>query len=119
MNAQRFVASPQRLVSAARLANANNGENAIMQTVDSAQPKRAGEIRSYLAFGATYPLFLAAEMFQRWGARRSSDDASQPKARRSVFAAARESTFIAISYALMARTTLQIFARQNRTERLS
>ena len=42
------------------------------------------------------------------------------KARRStVFAEARESTCIAISYALMARTTLQTFARHHRTERLS
>ena len=90
-----------------------------MQTVDSAQPTRTGEIRFYLAFGAAYPLFLAAELFQRWSARWSIDDAPRPKAQRSIFAAARESTFIAISYALMARTTLQIFARQNRTERLS
>jgi hypothetical protein len=119
MNAPRLVASPQRAVFAARLANANNRENAIMLTVHSAQPKRSGEIGFYLAFGATYPLFLAAEMFQRRSARWSIDDASQPKARRSVFATARESTLIAISYALMARTTLQIFARQNRTERLS
>ena len=27
--------------------------------------ERAGEVSFYLAFGATYPLFLTAEVFQR------------------------------------------------------
>ena len=81
--------------------------------------RRGDDVRFYLAYGAAFPLFLAAESLQRWLASASHEGALPAAARRSVFAAARESTFIAISYVLMARTTLRRFARQNRTERLS
>jgi hypothetical protein len=80
---------------------------------------RGDQIRFYLVYGATYPLFLAAEAVQRFVARTSAEGPSPTDAQSSVFSAARESAFIAISYVLMARTTLQTFARQNRTERLS
>ena len=89
-----------------------------MQTAANPPSPTLAKIGFYLVYGATYPLFLAAETFQR-RARASTTKRSQPDAQRSVFAAARESAFIAISYILMARTTLQTFARQNRTERLS
>jgi hypothetical protein len=82
-------------------------------------PRPGDNVRFHLAYGATFPLFLAAESLQRWLARASHERALQAAAERSVFAAARESTLIAISYVLMARTTLRRFARQNRTERLS
>lgn len=86
-----------------------------MQTaVHSYDSTRGDQFRFYAAFAAAYPLFLAAEAGQRLFAR-----APQSGAACSAFAAARENAFIAISYALMARTTLQTFARQNRAERLS
>ena len=90
-----------------------------MQTAIHLLDPRRGDVRFYLAYGAAYPLFLAAESLQRWLTTPSVEEPSQAPAQRSVFAAARESTIIAISYVLMARTTLRIFARQNRTERLS
>jgi hypothetical protein len=82
-------------------------------------PTRGDQIRFYLVYVATYPLFLAAETVQRLVARASAQGPPRIDAQGSVFAAARESAFIAIAYVLMARTTLQTFARQNRTERLS
>ena len=90
-------------------------EKAVMQTaVHSNDSSRGDQIRFYAAFGAAYPLFLASEAAQRLFRR-----APRSGAESSVFVAARENAFIAISYALMARTTLQTFARQNRAERLS
>jgi hypothetical protein len=89
-----------------------------MQTAIHSLYPRRGSVRFYLAYGVTYPLFLAAETLQRW-LHSLAEESSRAPPERSVFAAAHESTFIAISYVLMARTTLRIFARQNRTERLS
>jgi hypothetical protein len=95
-------------------------EKAAMKTaVLTPHARRSDNLGFHLAYGATFPLFLAAEVLQRWKARASSEGDLPPAAERSVFAAARESTLIAISYALMARTTLRRFARQNRAERLS
>ena len=90
-----------------------------MQTAVHSYLRRSDDVRFYLAYGATYPLLLAAEILQRRLAGASIEGTSPPAAQRSVFAAARESTFIAISYVLMARTTLRRSARQHRTERPS
>jgi hypothetical protein len=81
--------------------------------------RRGDYVRFHLAYAAAFPLFLSAEILQRWLAPTPDEDASEAAARRSIFAAARESTLIAISYALMARTMLRVFPRQNRVERLS
>ena len=67
-------------------------------------------------FALAYPLALAAEALKR---RQAGIDAPDQPPARSVFAEARESTFIAMSYAFMARTTLQQFARHNRVKRQS
>jgi hypothetical protein len=90
-----------------------------MQTAIHSDFRRSADVWFYLAYGATYPLFLAAETLQRRLAAASIEGTEQTAAPRSVFAAARESTFIAISYVLMARTTLRRSVRQNRTERPS
>ena len=90
-----------------------------MQTAVHSYLRRSPDVRFYLAYGAAYPLFLAAESLHRWLAGPSVEGASQATRERSVFASARESTFIAISYVLMARTTLRRSVRQNRTERSS
>jgi hypothetical protein len=91
-----------------------------MRTADhSIYPSRSAQVGFYLACGVAYPFFLAAETLQRSSARAAREGAPWVEAPHSVFVAARDSTFIAISYALMARTTLQKFGRQNRTERLS
>jgi hypothetical protein len=95
-------------------------EKAVMKTaVLAPHTRRSDNLSFHLAYGATFPLFLAAEVLQRRKARASREGTSPAAAERSVFAAARQSTLIAISYALMARTTLRRFARQNRAERLS
>jgi hypothetical protein len=87
--------------------------------VPTTRPRRSDDVRFHLAYGATFPLFLAAESLRRSLARPSHEGASQAAAQRSVFAAARESTLIAVSYVLMGRAMLHGFGRQNRTERLS
>jgi hypothetical protein len=79
--------------------------------------ERGEQMKFYLLFGAAYPLFLAAEATKRALAHRTSE--AKPESPRSLFAEARETTSIAISFALMARTTLHTFARPSRTERLS
>ena len=90
-----------------------------MKTAVLTPHTRSDNLGFHLACGATFPLFLAAEVLQRRKARTSIEGASPTAAERSVFAAARESTLIAISYALMARTRLRRSARQNRAVRLS
>lgn len=102
------------LLSLARLS-----EKAVMKTAIHKPTRRGDNLSFHLAYGATFPLFLAAEILQRWKARASSEAYLPAVAERSVFAAAREGTLIAISYALMARTTLRRSARQNQAERLS
>jgi hypothetical protein len=87
--------------------------------VHPTSPARGDQIRFHLLFGATYPLFCAACAGQRLLTRLTAGDDARPVADRSLFAEARDNASIAISYALMARTTLQTFARHNRTERLS
>ncbi len=84
-----------------------------------AQPMRREKLRFSLLFGASYPLFLVAEAAQRGFDRFSTDSEASTRSEKSVFAAARENASIAISYAFMARTTLQSFARHNRSERQS
>jgi len=86
--------------------------------VHSSSPLRGDQIRFHLLFGATYPLFCLAGVAQRLAVRLTAEEGARPGAQRSVFAEARDNASIAISYALMARTTLQTFARHNRTERL-
>ncbi|MGA2043610.1 MAG: hypothetical protein ABSG83_09585 [Roseiarcus sp.] len=86
--------------------------------VHSTSPVRGDQIRYHLLFGATYPLFCLAGAVQRLVARAPAEEGAPRLAQRSVFAEARDNASIAISYALMARTTLQTFARHNRTERL-
>ena len=103
-----------------RLADKTHREKMSMHAfVRSVRGARAGQMRLVLAHGVAYPLFLAAEMLRRIVASVSTERAPASYADRSIFAAAHESTLLAISHALMARRTLQTFARQNRTERLS
>jgi len=64
------------------------------------------------------PLFMAAEAIPRFFML-LVDTAKPRTIQRSTYAVAKENTDIAISYALMARSELQKFARQARTERLS
>jgi len=87
--------------------------------VHSMSSSRGRRLRLNLLHGAMYPLFLAAGALQRVATRVDAEGASRTAARRSLFVEATASTSIAISYILMARTTLQLFARRNRTERLS
>jgi hypothetical protein len=65
------------------------------------------------------PLFLVAEVIPRFFMLLAPHESKSGQAQRSTFAAAKENTYIAISYALMARWELQKFARHARTERLS
>ena len=75
-------------------------------------------VKFSLAFGAAFPLFLAAEGLQRLLDHATAEADAPLRDPRSIFAEARENASIAISYALMARTTLQGFARRPRSERL-
>jgi hypothetical protein len=75
------------------------------------------QLRSQLLFGAAYPFFIAAEALQRLIGRALADAETPKTFGRSVFAEARENATIAISYASMAGTTLERFARHARTER--
>ncbi len=79
----------------------------------------ADKIRFYLLFSVMCPLFLAAEAIPRFFKLLMAETTKPPVKQRSIFGAAKENTYIAISYALMARSELQKFARQTRTERLS
>ena len=119
MNAPRAGPALLWLGPPAAFAYSDDREKAVMQTAVQSYPRRSQSVRFYLAYGATYPLFLAAESLHRWLAGASVEGNSQATEERSVFASARESTFIAISYVLMARTTLRRSARQDRTERSS
>jgi hypothetical protein len=87
--------------------------------VRSTSPIRGGELRFSLVFAAMYPLFLTASAIQRLAAQVIAGGASRSGVEQSVFVEARENALIAITYTTMARTTLQIFARKNRAERLS
>lgn len=80
---------------------------------------RRERLRFWLLLGAALPFFLAAEAAQRSLARLRSDGEAAARAQKPIVEAARENAGIAISYAFMARTALQSFARQNRTERQS
>ena len=119
MNAPRPGPALLWLGPPAAFAHSDDREKAVMQTATHSYLGRSHDVRFYLAYGATYPLFLAAETLQRRLASALVEGTSRATEERSVFAAARESTFIAISYVLMARTTLRRSARQNRTERPS
>jgi hypothetical protein len=118
MNPLRLVPQPRRPLPGAPVAS-RFSEKAVMKTAVLKAARRGDNLSFHLAYGATFPLFLAAELLQRWKARASGEGSLPAMAKRSVFAAAREGTLIAISYALMARTTLRRSARQNRAERLS
>ena len=119
MNAPRPGPALLWLGPPAAFAHSDDREKAVMQTATHSYLRRGQDVRFYLAYGVTYPLFLAAESLRRWLAGASVEGDSQAPEEHSVFASARESTFIAISYVLMARTTLRRSARNNRTERLS
>ena len=90
----------------------------MQRVVNDIAPTPLDRVKFALAFGAAYPLFLIAEGLQRLLAHATADEDAPARAKRPVFAEARENASIAISYALMARTTLQGFARRPRTERL-
>ncbi len=78
----------------------------------------ADRIRFYLLFAMICPLFMVAEAVPRFFTL-LVDTAKSKTVQRSTYAVAKENTDIAISYAFMARSELQKFARQTRTERLS
>ncbi len=73
----------------------------------------------HMLFGAAYPLFIAAELINRLVLRAQASDPAHAAGTRSVMAEARENTLIAISYAVMFRTSLRSSARHPRTEHLS
>lgn len=88
-----------------------------MKTATSSVGEWAGHLKFQMLSGATYPLFLLAAVLRRRFAHETADEG--PPRGQSTFAEARESTMIAISYALQARSALQRFAQDNRAERLS
>jgi hypothetical protein len=87
--------------------------------IQSTFHRPAAKIQFYLLFGLICPLFLAAEAIPRFFMLLLPHEAKSGTVQRSTFVAAKENTYIAISYALMARSELQKFARHARTERLS
>ena len=90
-----------------------------MQTaVLATSPVRGQRFYYRLLFVAAFPFMLASECLNRMSAR--TDDDGRPELRmRSAVAEARESTLVAISYAVMARDALRTSARQSGKERLS
>jgi hypothetical protein len=94
-------------------------ETAVQIAVHSPLHRPADKIRFYLLFSVMCPLFIAAEAIPRFFVLLMADTTKPPAEQRSVFGVAKENTYIAISYAFMARSELQKFARQTRTERLS
>jgi hypothetical protein len=91
----------------------------VQTAVHSTLDRPADRIRFYLLFGVICPLFVAAEAIPRFFMLLMADGTKPRVEHRSIFGAAKENTFIAISYAFMARSELQKFARHTRTERLS
>jgi hypothetical protein len=85
--------------------------------LQSAPSIRGDRIHYHLLYGAAYPFFLAAEALTRLSARAHHDERASMSPMRSAFAEARENTLVAISYAVMARSTLRTSARHNRSER--
>jgi hypothetical protein len=94
-------------------------EAAVHTAVHSTLHRPADKIRFYLLFSVMCPLFLAAEAIPRFFMLVMADGTKPRVEQRSAYGAAKENTYIAISYAFMARSELQKFARQTRTERLS
>ena len=74
---------------------------------------------SPLAVWLVYPLFFLAEGLRRLLAGASPPGGPVARRALSVFEEAREQACISISYALMARSMLQPFGRQSRSERRS
>ncbi len=74
----------------------------MLKGISSATHSRGDNLRFILLFSLAYPFAVAAEAIKRGLA---ATDA--PLSRQSLFSEARESTSIAISYAVMAKTTLK------------
>ena len=77
MNAPRQGPALLWLGPPAAFAYSDDREKAVMQTAVHSYLRRSQDVRFYLAYGATYPLFLAAESLQRWLAGASVEGASQ------------------------------------------
>jgi hypothetical protein len=92
-------------------------DSSVRRAANALSLPRSDQPRFRLMFCAAYPLFLAVEAAQRLARRAFSDGAARDIARPSLFAEARENATIAISYASVARMTLQGSARRSRTER--
>lgn len=106
------------IATSIRACEIDKGGNAVQRSINAVYHLSSEDLRFNLLFGAAYPLFLVAEIIGACvTAPLSHEDA--PRSKSSVFAAAKDNAAIAISYAFMARSTLQIFARRTRSERLS
>ncbi len=78
----------------------------MLKGISSSTHSWGDNLRFILLFGLAYPFAIAAEALKRAFA-----PADIKPARGSLFAEARESTSIAISYAVMAKTTLKRSSR--------
>jgi hypothetical protein len=105
-------------VTPGRVLRIQDGGNAMQASINAVSHLSSEDLRFNLLLGVTYPLFLSVEIVNVCATALLGND-TQLKSRRSVFATARDNAAIAISYAFMARSTLQIFARRTRPERLS
>ena len=83
----------------------------------SAKPE---DVQTRLVYLALFPFFLVSEGGRRLGGHlRSDEDEEAPPIRGAWFADVKRQTSIATSYAMMARSMLQLSERRRRPERLS
>jgi hypothetical protein len=90
----------------------------MQRSINAVSHLSSEDLRYNLLLGAAYPFFFAVEFLTTCVTALASHD-EPSKSKSSMFAAAKNNAAIAISYAFMARSTLQIFARRTRSERLS
>jgi len=106
------------IVTSTRSVQIDKEVTGMQRSINAVSHLSGEDLRFNLLLGVTYPFFVAVEALGACvKALLPSGEASKPK--NSIFAAAKDNAAIAISYAFMARSTLQIFARRTRPERLS
>ncbi len=89
----------------------DKGGNAVQRSVDAVAHEGGGDLRFHILFFAAYPLFLSVEIFNACVKATTAGHDAPLRNKGSMFATAKNNASIAISYAFMARSTLQIFAR--------